>query len=482
MGILLGAAWRTTLETHTFIVPESKESATCHQACHISGNNFDIGWPRDRALSDIVLEGAVDFCFLNPDLYSARACNNETRLKSKNSFTSSRPPQTVVDPRRKPVEHGANLNLGLGLGLGLIDSPQARCNKYAEHSSQSLKGDVKGLAHRSAPLLRGTRDTFSVTAASSHLLIGPDNVVWDSTIIGQGRSADSGTESWSGLTVTARLPGDNGREGVLRLAGLVECLDPTLEFVSDGQVFRPRSQAAGPIPFCQLIWKGVKPAGIISARCLRQILPKFVRGKKVRWITATLSSEILIAHKFLWRQNLADISDNLWTLGGDHFQLLRAIQAIPHTGTEDGVFDFFIPKGALVIGDTWAIFRDPFIYLEFKPERFLNPDGSLHDDPLLSPSFGYGRRICPGRHFVDTSLFIYAASLLSVFHIEHVHDSQGRRSEYKYRGQVIRYTPFFVRRRVNKLIACSHPESFPSSITARDKRVEELIIADTMAR
>ncbi|KAF8268841.1 cytochrome P450 [Lactarius quietus] len=145
--------------------------------------------------------------------------------------------------------------------------------------------------------------------------------------------------------------------------------------------------------------------------------------------------------------------------------------AAPHAASEDGFYEgFFIPKGALVIGNTWAILRDPAIYPEpdvFKPERFLNSDGSLRDDPLLSSAFGYGKRICPGRHFVDTTLFIYAASLLSVFCVKSVQGDQQRHSssEYKYTGTLL-----------------SHPESFPCSITPRDKRAEELIIADTMAR
>jgi hypothetical protein len=32
-------------------------------------------------------------------------------------------------------------------------------------------------------------------------------------------------------------------------------------------------------------------------------------------------------------------------------------------------------------------------------------------------AFGVGRWICPGRHFVDASLFIVAASVLSVFNV-----------------------------------------------------------------
>ena len=121
--------------------------------------------------------------------------------------------------------------------------------------------------------------------------------------------------------------------------------------------------------------------------------------------------------------------------------------------------------GALVIGNTWseivlnsrdvsdlrfcrAILRDPSIYPEpdaFKPERFLNPDGRIRDDPLLSSAFGYGKRICPGRHFVDATLFTYAASLLSVFCVESAQGDQGRHSssEYTYTGSLLRYTPFY---------------------------------------
>jgi len=143
--------------------------------------------------------------------------------------------------------------------------------------------------------------------------------------------------------------------------------------------------------------------------------------------------------------------------------------AIPHSATKDNVYEgFFIPKGALVIGNTWAILHDPAMYPEpdiFKPDRFLNPDGTLRDDPVLTSAFGYGRRICPGRHFVDTTLFITVASLLSVFNIEKGSDAKDGPFSYTYTGGVI-----------------SRPHSFPCSIVPRDKKSEELITADTMAR
>ena len=119
--------------------------------------------------------------------------------------------------------------------------------------------------------------------------------------------------------------------------------------------------------------------------------------------------------------------------------------------------------GAVLVGNTWsanspknsggdltfcrAIFHDPSIYPEpdvFKPERFLNPDGSLRDDPVLTSAFGYGKRICPGRHFVDATLFIFVASLLSVFHIE---VGQEQQREYKYSEAIVRCVQFHDRMR-----------------------------------
>ena len=88
-----------------------------------------------------------------------------------------------------------------------------------------------------------------------------------------------------------------------------------------------------------------------------------------------------------------------------------------------------------------AILHDPALYPEpdaFKPERFLNPDGSLHDDPVLTSAFGFGRRICPGRFFADTTLFIVIASLFSVFKIEKDGDGGDKLSDYTFTGALLR--------------------------------------------
>ena len=75
-----------------------------------------------------------------------------------------------------------------------------------------------------------------------------------------------------------------------------------------------------------------------------------------------------------------------------------------------------------------AILHDPEIYPdpeEFKPERFLNEDGTVRDDPTLALAFGVGKRICPGRHFVDATIFIVASSVLSAYNVTKAKDENG---------------------------------------------------------
>jgi len=89
-----------------------------------------------------------------------------------------------------------------------------------------------------------------------------------------------------------------------------------------------------------------------------------------------------------------------------------------------------------------AILHDPARYPEpdtFKPERFINPNGSLLDDPVLVSVFRYGKRVCPGRHFAEATLFITVASLLSVFNVEKGETPNDQPFEYTYTGSIIRF-------------------------------------------
>ncbi|RPD54268.1 cytochrome P450 [Lentinus tigrinus ALCF2SS1-7] len=96
---------------------------------------------------------------------------------------------------------------------------------------------------------------------------------------------------------------------------------------------------------------------------------------------------------------------------------------------EDEYKGYRIPKGSVVVSNVWAYSRDPRHYPdpeEFKPERFLK-DGQL-DPSVLDPSmiaFGYGRRICPGKHFAQTTLFMLLSSVLHTFRVSAPTDEKG---------------------------------------------------------
>lgn len=94
----------------------------------------------------------------------------------------------------------------------------------------------------------------------------------------------------------------------------------------------------------------------------------------------------------------------------------------PHMLTVDDEYKGYrLPASSLVVGNAWAMLHDENTYPDpapFKPERFLTPDGELDPavrDPELA--FGFGRRICPGRHMARSSMWITMASILSTFDI-----------------------------------------------------------------
>ena len=99
---------------------------------------------------------------------------------------------------------------------------------------------------------------------------------------------------------------------------------------------------------------------------------------------------------------------------------------IPHFSTKDDVYDLkgeklFIPSGTNVHPNQWAIHREEGQYPnpeEYHPERWLEKDWPTYREPLSQfpniqnySAFGFGRRICPGMHIAERSLYILVARI-----------------------------------------------------------------------
>ncbi|KAF7357537.1 O-methylsterigmatocystin oxidoreductase [Mycena sanguinolenta] len=139
--------------------------------------------------------------------------------------------------------------------------------------------------------------------------------------------------------------------------------------------------------------------------------------------------------------------------------------SLAHASTEDDVYNgYFIPKGTTVIANVWAMTRNESIYHEpdrFDPGRFFTTDGQLNEDDTVL-TFGFGRRICAGRHHADATIWATIVSVLSTFNIEKAKDATGKEINIdpKYSDGLI-----------------SHPEPFACSITPRSEMAKTLVQA-----
>ncbi|KAF7333765.1 Cytochrome P450 [Mycena venus] len=100
---------------------------------------------------------------------------------------------------------------------------------------------------------------------------------------------------------------------------------------------------------------------------------------------------------------------------------------IPHRTREDYIYNrvgnpepLLIPKDSLILANIWKMTHDPKQYADpmaFNPSRFISTDGHEAEPDPGNISFGFGRRICPGKLLGETALFLECSAILSVFNI-----------------------------------------------------------------
>ncbi|KAK7449239.1 hypothetical protein VKT23_013384 [Stygiomarasmius scandens] len=134
---------------------------------------------------------------------------------------------------------------------------------------------------------------------------------------------------------------------------------------------------------------------------------------------------------------------------------------VPHSSTVDSVYKgYFIPKGAMVFANIWKMTHDPVTYpdpMTFNPERFMGPNPEMDPTDLM---FGFGRRICAGRHLAEISVFISCAMVLATYNISKYYDENGTPLEPQ-----IGTTPG----------AVSHPTDFKCCVSPRSENAAALI-------
>ncbi|KAE8386676.1 cytochrome P450 [Aspergillus alliaceus] len=133
---------------------------------------------------------------------------------------------------------------------------------------------------------------------------------------------------------------------------------------------------------------------------------------------------------------------------------------LPHVSTHDDICQgYFIPKGSIILANIWGFAHDPDVFpdpMAFKPERYLGNHPAPDSHRL---SFGFGRRICPGRVLADSAIYINIAQCLTVFNISKK-VMNGKEIEPK-----VVFQPALI----------SHPEPYDVSIKPRSPMHEDLI-------
>lgn len=115
--------------------------------------------------------------------------------------------------------------------------------------------------------------------------------------------------------------------------------------------------------------------------------------------------------------------------------------ALPRTtAKEDEIMGYKVPRGCIVFANIWAMLHDEAVYPDpdkFEPSRFIGEKESQQPDPR-ELAFGRGRRVCPGQHIAEASVFIQVASLLATFDIRKGFDDADK-PEIGFTTAIVRY-------------------------------------------
>ncbi|KIJ99162.1 hypothetical protein K443DRAFT_680159 [Laccaria amethystina LaAM-08-1] len=92
-----------------------------------------------------------------------------------------------------------------------------------------------------------------------------------------------------------------------------------------------------------------------------------------------------------------------------------------HKATKDIIWNgYLIPKGATVMGNIWAVGRDPEVFSDpekFNPQRWINEEGKVREE-LKAYTFGFGRRLSSELTLLCRSVFVNTALIHWAFRVK----------------------------------------------------------------
>ncbi|KAJ3852749.1 cytochrome P450 [Lentinula lateritia] len=144
---------------------------------------------------------------------------------------------------------------------------------------------------------------------------------------------------------------------------------------------------------------------------------------------------------------------------------------LPHRLIQDDYYEgYLLPKDTICFVNNWSLHHDKAIYGDdaehFNPGRFLDGNGNLESSIVDTrdeghASYGFGKRICVGRHVANNSLFIHIAFLLWAFNITAEVDVRGHSD-----------LPDSLKCKEGLIV---RPSAFRCNITARQADVAEIV-------
>ncbi|KAJ8090105.1 hypothetical protein PM082_018688 [Marasmius tenuissimus] len=110
------------------------------------------------------------------------------------------------------------------------------------------------------------------------------------------------------------------------------------------------------------------------------------------------------------------------------WQTIGPTGIVHYIHVEDEYRGYRIPKDSTVVPNLWAVLHDEKMYPDpytFNPDRWIK-DGKINTEIRdATVGFGFGRRICPGRNFALSTMYLTMATMLAAFDISKALDENG---------------------------------------------------------